>query len=119
MFSMNRDWMIHFFKICFKIIYFYKNCYSVKTILERKIAVGFIFSCILSNSGTFKATQTLTHEISGNGLYSQKLPFTKNKTIRNKHQNLHLNMNMRQILNIKDVVVLVFNGFYRDEKKNK
>lgn len=26
-------------------------------------------------------------------------------------------MNMRQILNIKDVVVLVFNGFYRDEKK--
>lgn len=64
-----------------------------------------------------KQTQTLTHEISGNGLYSQKLPFTKNKTIRNKHQNLHLNMNMRQILSIKNVVVLVFNGFYRDKKK--
>lgn len=31
------------------------------------------------NCDTFKATQTLTHthEISGNGLYSQKLPFTK------------------------------------------
>lgn len=27
-------------------------------------------------------------------------------------------MNMRQILSIKNVVVLVFNGFYRD-KKNK
>lgn len=90
----------------------------MKTILERKIAVGFIFSCILSNSGTFKATQTLTHEISGNGLYSQKLPFTKNKTIRNKHQNLHLNMNMRQILNLKNVVVLVLTAF-TEIKKNK
>lgn len=28
-------------------------------------------------------------------------------------------MNMRQILNIKNVVVLVFNGFYRDKKRNK
>lgn len=57
----------------------------MKTVFGK--AVVFILSC---SRDTFKATQTLTHEISGNGLYSQKLPFTKNKTIRNKHQNLHL-----------------------------
>lgn len=57
-----------------------------------------LFAPLSLHSGTFTQARTLTHEISGNGLYSQKLPFTKNKTIRNKHQNPHLNINMGQIL---------------------
>lgn len=84
MFSKDTDLIIYFFNVCLKYI-FYRKLLFCEDSFRTKISSWLYFS-----RDTFKATQTLTQEISGNGLYSQKLPFTKNKTIRNKHQNLHL-----------------------------